>query len=151
MSRSHISVTVRQKVNVDDARLNLAVMNPATDYARRVQSAIFFEAVHTAPRRSGELAASHVNTGVQRRGPWQADGTIRNVSGHARYVHEGTDGPIFPTHSTFLMIHGTSAGKAGPITGRARWVRGQRAQPWLVEAAQRVSARMGGSIRSVGH
>lgn len=142
-----VTIRARYSVNVDEARLNLAVMNPAIDYGKRVQSMIKREAIRTAPRRSGQLATSHLNIGILRRGRWAADGAVRNVSEHAEYVHGGTDGPIFPNAPhRFLKIHGSRAGHAGAVTGYARSVRGQRANPWLRKAGETVAARMGGNV-----
>ena len=96
--------------------------------------------------RSGDLLHSHT-------GPYYSTTTlgghvtIGNNSNHARYVHEGTHGPIFPRNPTgFLWIrpapHSWFAfdpdwaeyGGRTPLTH----VRGQRANPWMARAMQRV-------------
>lgn len=144
-----ISINSRYSVDIDNARLNAGIMPKATDYGKRVQAAILREAIARAPMRSGELKASHHNVGILRRGPWAADGVVRNTSQHAAVVHEGYDGIIYPKRGRFLTIHGP-AGEG--VVGFAKSVRGQSAKPWLAEAAKAVAARMGGVVHTtVGH
>lgn len=82
-----------------------------------------------APSRSGRLRASHypvpIMTPEGRRG-WRY--TIRNDAPYARFVHEGTTGPIYPT-GEFLSVP-VFRGSVYPRF-RARSVSGQIGKPWM--------------------
>jgi hypothetical protein len=87
-----------------------------------------------APKRSGNLARS-INLGPHR---WRGHRSSIEVSANARYakwVHNGTYGPIYPTTHEYLAVP-----KFRSITGAKvprvlrRTVDGQRPQPFLREA-----------------
>lgn len=96
--------------------------------------------------RSGDLLLSH--TGPFYSPTWLGGHvTIGNTSDHARFVHEGTQGPILPrNHTGYLWIRpfphsrfafDPSWAEFGGRTPLPR-VRGQRANPWMARAMDRV-------------
>lgn len=105
----------------------------------RLQREIYAEAILAAPSRSGELKASHRNKGARKAGPYRIRGFIENTSAHAEFVYKGTHGPIFPRRRRFLRF----PGRGGVGFTYKRWVRGQRANPWMERAARTVLSRHG--------
>jgi hypothetical protein len=102
------------------------------------------------------LARSHKSTGVLRRGPYGAGGAAYNDAPHAKWVHNGTVGPILPSSGNYLALPvapGTlvrrandsygRGGRRNRAGGRPQPVRaivlvgsvsGQSANPWLKRA-----------------
>lgn len=108
------------------------------------------------------LARSHKSSGVLRRGIYGAGGSAYNDAPHARWVHEGVEGRIYPTSSSHLAIPvpvGTPVLRQSTPTGPYGYknrkkvevparrgfilvpsVAGQEANPWLARAGNAVVA-----------
>lgn len=131
----------RFHVTVYDIRLSALfdAMGEVGKPMTRLQREVFAEAIAQAPSRSGELKRGHVNRGSRKAGPYRIRGFIENRAAHARYVHEGTHGPIYPTDNDMLLLR-PSMGRGW---ARKRSVAGQRANPWMVRAARTVLSRHG--------
>lgn len=128
-------------VTVYDVKLSalFSAMGEVGKPMTRLQREVFAAAVAEAPSRSGELKAAHVNRGSRKAGPYRTRGFIENRSRHAGYVHEGTNGPIFPVrHQNLHLKPGNGHGFKSK-----RWVSGQRANPWMTRAARTVLSRHG--------
>ena len=119
---------------------------------------VYVAAVTGAPRRSGILAGSHIETMSAIGGQWVGRVTAR--APYAMFVHDGTGiyGPrgqrIFPKRAKFLVF--PSEGARGQWFGGfvfARSVRGQPSQPWLIKALAVVGGGHGvrGYRRSTGY
>lgn len=100
---------------------------------------IYSISVATCPSRRGAMKSRH-GTGRGRIGPYAARGNVYNDAPYAKFVHEGTHGPIFPTRGVFLWVRAAPASRY-PHGARRASVAGQQAQPWISEAARRVMAR----------
>lgn len=100
---------------------------------------IFAAAVARAPARTGRLKASHKNNGVLKAGRYRTTGRISATADHASFVHGGTVGPILPKRGDRLSL--PRGGGFGPRVVKS--VAGQRANPWMEEAARAVLLRRG--------
>jgi hypothetical protein len=86
-----------------------------------------------APIRSGELARS-IEASYEPAAPHDVVMEVAATADYALFVHEGTDGPIFPRESKRLFLPAW-----GPFRQSfPRYVRGQRAQPFLADALREV-------------
>lgn len=106
--------------------------------AKRAGRLIRHEAEAIAPVRSGELAASH--TGPKT--PTTFLGVhvvVGNNAAHAKFVHNGTTGPIRATRHPQMVVRPAPHSWYSEPTYRDA-VRGQRAQPWLRDAMYSVVA-----------
>lgn len=65
---------------------------------------------------------------------------LSNEADYAKFVHEGTTGPIRASKIGKLMTVGASAGRIFALSAE---VRGQKANPWMSRAAQRVARARG--------
>lgn len=83
-----------------------------------------------APARSGELRAKQF-VQKQRTGPMRIGVRLYNNAEHAKYVHEGTTGPI-TANGKFMSLPAGGGWRAR----RAKSVRGQRSQPFIREAVE---------------
>lgn len=97
-------------------------------------------AIRTAPSRTGNLRRQH-NVAVTPVGKYQCRFSVGNYADYADYVHGGTTGPIMP-HGDKLWI------RAAPYSryphGAVRFsVAGQKANPWIRDAAEAVGPRWG--------
>lgn len=144
-------MATRIYVRVYDSRIKAlnAPGAPVGRYIHRKGDTIQRYARIQAPKRSGNLARS-INLGAL---TWRGHRSSIEVSAnasYAKYVHEGTYGPIYPRKSKYLRVPA-----AHSITGvkmkrvNRKYVAGQHAQPFLREALAFV---MGGSrfIRTFG-
>lgn len=88
----------------------------------------------TTPTRTGRMRAqNYSDMGANQSGLWVQLG---NHADYAVYVHEGTDGPIFPSYSHLLALGRQSpTGWGYPPFMYAESVSGQRSQPWLADSA----------------
>lgn len=105
----------------------------------RIMARITARAIAAAPSRSGALKAAHRNGGALKRGKYVNIGTVYNTSEHASYVHEGTYGPILPKTSTKMHLPAGGGYSARALSS----VAGQRANPWMTRAANRVLSTYG--------
>jgi hypothetical protein len=144
-------VATRIYVRIYDSRIKAlnAQGKPVGRYIHRKGDTVQRYATQNAPKRSGRLARS-VHLGNQTWRGHRASIEIEATAPYAKYVHNGTYGPIYPVHSLFLSVP-----VAPSITGvKMRrtlrpYVAGQHPQPFLREAAAFV---MSGSrfIRTFG-
>ncbi|QNJ55531.1 hypothetical protein SEA_PHINKY_39 [Microbacterium phage Phinky] len=111
---------------------------------RKKAEQIKARAIVRAPKRTGRLAASHrVEQNRNQLGQFQTGFTISAETGYARFVHDGTGihgpggrGLIVRRMSIPAGAHSPGFFGSGPrIIFRSR---GQRAQPWLAQAARDV-------------
>lgn len=89
-------------------------------------------AIAFAPSRSGHLKSSHYPVPILT--PYKKLGTrytIRNDADYAEFVHRGTTGPIM-AYGSYLWVP-QRRGSAWP-RWQARWVAGQKANPWIERA-----------------
>lgn len=134
-----------KKVNVYDARID-ALFNtgePAGRDAVTTTELIKAEAIRKSPKRTTELARSHYSSYL-RNGRFLGRGFVGNTAEHSLWVHGGTIGPIRPTTSDFMPVprfkggpakrHGAPASMLRPRAS----VSGQRANPWILRAADTV-------------
>lgn len=147
-------------VRVDEFAISGLVQTEVGEYGNRMGRQIRDLAINLAPRRSGELKASHRYAGFLKRGPYKVGTRVVNTAPHALYVHEGTRGPIFPRPPRLYLVVPRSADSMpfrtamtvgqnvrGKIVrgkspnGYYRHVRGQAANPWLAEAGHTVAFR----------
>lgn len=153
---------------VHDRALRAIVTSPGGDanrwvngLARQIKNQAERDAPVGAPRvgtghRHANLKNSHFRNGVIWRGRGiRAEGSIINSAPYALFVHRGVQGKIFPhgrafviPKSSFLHYVGnpTIARRAGTRGTHMRWanpVSGQRANPWLANAARKVILRSG--------
>jgi len=148
---------LRALVTARGGEANRWVNNVAGD----IKDAAVRKAPVGAPRigeahRHANLKHSHFRNGVIWRGRGiRAEGSVINNAPYARFVHEGVQGKIFPRGRAFVIPKSSFLAYVGNavITKRAgtrgthmRWtnpVNGQRANPWLAEAAREVILRTG--------
>jgi len=123
-------------------RSELAPGGDVNKFVKMANREVYAEAVATAPVRTGNLKDSHVNAGVLVHG-LRAEARVNNVSPHAEWVHDGTTGPIGPTSHQFLKL---PAGRNARGFIYLRSVRGQRANPWLRRAGEKVARRLGARL-----
>lgn len=98
-------------------------------------------AVMIAPIRSGRLKRSHrVDQNRDALGRFQTGFKISATAPHARYVHEGTTGPIRSRSGKMLKLPGRNPRRPARWRSAAStrvWsVKGQRANPWLEVAGR---------------
>lgn len=110
---------------------------PPTQLINGRAKAMLAEAIDVAPERTGTLRDSHFINRARPTGRGTITASVGNNADYALYVHQGTTGPIVPDGEA-LAWDGW-----GPWAG-TRWfapkgVAGQRAQPWLVAAYNRVA------------
>jgi hypothetical protein len=131
----------RYRVTVDSLALDRLFL-PGGDvwsWSRDVARETVGEAILTAPKRTGSLAGQHGfnQTPHGKRGVrW----TVFNDSPYAKFVHEGTTGPIKSNRPGGLLL--VAAGNGFP-TFTAKSVDGQDSNPWMERANQLVLARHG--------
>ncbi|WP_245600887.1 HK97 gp10 family phage protein [Streptomyces sulphureus] len=121
-------------VSIDEAALARVVDDVVDD----VTTAVANRARQRAPVDQGRLRAS-IRSETRRRGS-RVVGEVWSSLEYAAYVHEGTGiygpsgQPIRPKRARFLSWEQRGVGRV-----YARQVRGQRPQPWLLEALRDVS------------
>ena len=96
-------------------------------------------AIRTAPRRGGHksenLAAQHGPFfGVSGAGGYTLNLNLWNDASYARYVHQGTTGPI-RARGSFMVFPGSEIGSSRYMV-RLRTVHGQASQPWMRDALE---------------
>jgi GNAT superfamily N-acetyltransferase len=133
---------------VDVYNSNIARMHvrggEINDEAQAITRRILPLARILSPKRTGNLARSHRRQVNQTLGVYGVRGSVRATASYARYVHRGTYGPIVARHSSYMVLRPAYRGFG---VSRQTSVRGQRANPWLLEAANRVLLRYG--VRAV--
>lgn len=146
--RAHTRATVQIYTEAIDAEFGPG--GQVTTENKKIREKVIIRATKKAPRRSGNLKFSHRDGGALKEGKYRLRGEVYNDSDHAAYVHDGTTSPIFPKRGKAMPIPTMIRGRAkrdgappgflfpvGPSFPK-KWVRGQRAQPWLLEAAEEV-------------
>jgi hypothetical protein len=122
-------------LSIDEGQLQSVVMGRLEVFAKGLVSTISSVAKGLAPVRTGLLRASIHPDPVRRSGPWSLDTGVSADAPYAAPVHQGARPHLIrPRHARFLRFE---------VEGRtvfARQVRhpGQRAQPFLTNAAHRV-------------
>jgi hypothetical protein len=142
-------------VSVDDeaiAKLFVPGLNgDGWHWMRRVGNQHKDFAIAAAPQRTGFLATQH-KVSLQPNGKYQCRYSVANYAPYARYVHEGTTGPIHSNRTTMAEINADYAAGLSSVTPHMvvrpsphswfngpvplLWVEGQSAQPWIVDAAE---------------
>lgn len=91
----------------------------------------------STPTRTGTMAAlNYSRMGANKSGLWVQLG---NMAGYAKYVHEGTQGPIVPRRGEYLKLGSHSpTGPGFPQFMYLKEVSGQDAQPWLSRSMARI-------------
>lgn len=112
----------------------------------RVTLAMMQRAIRTAPRRSGNLQASHRIERVWGN-QWAIVRNIENFAEHASYVHDGTSSQsglrVLPPGGPGTNTRSVYAGQSFPKIVKRKGVKGQSANPWLEEACGWVSIANG--------
>ena len=133
----------RYRVTIYQSRID-ALFLPGGDvwgWARRMAQETESEAILRAPSRTDTLRSLH-GSSVTPAGRTQVRWTVYNDAPYARFVHEGTTGPITAASGGRLRIrpapHSNSPVPLFPVA-----VRGQRANPWIENASNAVLARHG--------
>jgi hypothetical protein len=108
------------------------------EFNKKVTREIRDMAIVLAPMgTTGTLKRSH-KMNVLPIGSFHAQGLITNDARHASWVHEGTDGPITTPSGgrmRFMAYYG--------YLTFPKSVRGQKAQPWLIQASITVLSTYG--------
>jgi hypothetical protein len=130
-------VATRIYIRIYDSRI-MALNSPGKPvgkYIHRKGDTIQRYAQQNAPRRSGRLARS-VTLGDHRWRGHRSSIEVEASAPYAKYVHNGTYGPIYPKDSLFLSVP-VFPSITGVKTKRTLrpYVAGQHAQPFLREAA----------------
>lgn len=107
----------------------------------KVKLAMFTRSVAEAAKisRTGTLMRSH-GSAIFGYNQYRARATISNSAPHAEWVHEGTDGPIFPEDSDFLWV---PIRKGGASRTKRAYVKGQAANRWMDRACTSVALAQG--------
>lgn len=127
--------TYRSFVRINQAAV-IGITSPGGEgyrwFKRHVEVPAGTLAQVNTPVRKGTLRAGNfTEMGANQSGLWV---TLGNTADHATYVHEGTDGPIFPRGEFLLLGRQSLTGPGYPRFMYARSVSGQRSQPWLAES-----------------
>lgn len=134
----------RYRVTVNSAALDRLFL-PGGDvwvWSRDVGREVMFQAIATAPGRTGLLRSLH-GMNQQPGGPRAVRFTVYNDAEYAKFVHNGTTGPITSTRpGGFLLVRPSPYSFFGRFTPLP-FVSGQNAQPWLANATEDVMARHG--------
>jgi hypothetical protein len=112
------------------------------NWMERVGRENTIEAIREAPRRSGHLASMH-NLALTPARQYAVRYSVGNYADYARYVREGTTGPIqagFWDDGKHAYL-GPMSPWGGHATVWAFQVSGQQANDWLSRARNRVLAR----------
>lgn len=146
-------------VTVNEFAISGLVQEDVGRYGNDMGRRIMGVARGTAPRRTGQLAASHRYRGFLYRGRYKVGTRVENTAPHALWVHDGTTGPILPKSGKYLIVPKSrgavpvrgaiamtrnlrgDAVRAKSPYGLHRSVAGQRSQPWLREAGETVAFR----------
>lgn len=129
----------RPVVFVYDSRIS-SLFTPGGDAAKHVDKflrQVLRRSIATAPvGQTGTIKRSHGKFGPLKRGRYNAEGHVFNTASHSKWVHEGVKGRIYPKRGPVLHFR-TSAGR----WVSAKSVRGQRANPWISDAATKTLSR----------
>lgn len=135
------------RVTIYDRNLDLLFLpgGDAWDWLERVGREHLAMALVEVPRRSGRLAASHnLALTPYRRGVRYSVG---NYAEHAEWVHSGTTGPITTGDGFWEDGKRAFMGPMTPWGGHSTvWapvVSGQKANPWIANAATYALAKYG--------
>lgn len=104
----------------------------------RVRLSMHRACVSAAPARSGELKGAH-RSRIRGLNQYAAFAEVWNVAEHASWVHDGTNGPIYP-HGDYLWVP-RARGSVWRVKRDS--VAGQRAQPWMDSACSRIAMSRG--------
>lgn len=109
--------------------------------ARQITIETATAAAFLAPWRSGELRAGHRREVIVNK-RFGVRASIYNIAEHALWVHDGTDGPIVAKLNLFMVIR-PGPGSRYPHPIYREHVSGQRANPWMLDAANKVLLQYG--------
>lgn len=133
---------VGYRVEVYYRELNRATVGrggPGGGWWRRLRTSMMDTAKAEAPVRSGNLKMSHRMDVKLGSNQWVQRFSVRNISDHAEYVHDGTLGPITAADGGKLVLPPYRGYKKIVV----RSVSGQAANPWLDRACRKVAMRYG--------
>lgn len=152
-------MATRYRVTTFDSRVSSLFDpgEPVQEFAKEVNQEALRLAHVYVPKRSRTLDLGHRNGGVLKVGRYHARGNVYNTAPYAKYVHEGTIGPIIPLHSFALTVPRAVGGLpvrhggrnimlVGPAF-RKKSVGGQEANPWLELAGTQAALRVYASRR----
>lgn len=126
-------------IEVDNDRLNAAVMPRLEIFHRSFTSRVVTEAKSLAPERSGALKAAIREDVMHRSGPWKIDGGVSVNTRYAAAVHEGARPHIIRARNApYLVFY-------WPKVGRTVFFKkvshpGNRPNPFLRNAVHRVAS-----------
>lgn len=132
------NLRTRSYITRNDREFFVQIGGEAMSLTRRLAERTEDAARQTAPKgHSGNLARSHFTRGPRRTRFGVYSAQVVNSQPYATYVHNGTG-----EHAGRSRITAKAGGRlkwtnpSGPYAGTwsAAYVRGQAAQPWLVEA-----------------
>ncbi len=132
------------RVTIKDSSVAMELSSPAGDnwsFLQKIGQEHAWQAAIKAPSRTANLKRSH-NLALTPRGSTGVQASVGNYADYARYVHEGTNGPIFPMGGDNLWIRPFPHSRF-PRGGRAKSVAGQTANPWIAKAAEDVYPKYG--------
>lgn len=137
------------RVTIKDSAVTMELSSPAGDnwaFMRKIGQEHAWQAALRAPSRTSNLKRSH-NLALTPRGTTGVQASVGNYADYARYVHEGTQGPItahgWDDGSPAFMAIRPAPHSWFPGGGFARSVAGQTANPWIAEAAEDVYPKYG--------
>lgn len=126
---------MQASLSIDEGKLQEQVMGRLEVFAKGFVSTVSAVAKGLAPVRTGALKASIHPDPVQRTGPWALSSGVSADANHAAPVHQGAKPHVIrPRHARMLRFE---------VDGKVVFARkvnhpGQRAQPFLTNAAHRV-------------
>ena len=134
---------VTYRVQVHHNTLRSEFRRHGESWQDRVTLAMMQRAIRTAPRRNGNLQASHRIERVWGN-QWAIIRNIENFAEHASYVHDGTGDLTEKGAVRVLKPYGPHRRHRFVVGSEGKPVlRGQKANPWLEEACGWVSIANG--------
>ena len=124
------------ELQIDDGRLQAEVMPRLEAFMRSFTRQVVSQAKDLAPVRSGNLKRNIVADPVRRVGPWSLASGVSSLANYSAPVHDGARPHVIrPKNARALRF------EIGDRVVFARRVNhpGQRAQPFLQNAADRVA------------
>lgn len=135
------------RVRVFETRIDslFAPSGDAWKFGTKVRQEILEASRLKAPKRTGELAKGMFDGGQLKSGMFGCRGYVGNNVPHALWVHEGTK-TIYARPGHAMKVPRRPSYKPGSqlssnYTYPAKSVRGQKANPWIDEAAKAVLSK----------
>lgn len=123
-------------LSIDEGKLETVVMGRLDIFAKGFVSTVSATAKTLAPVRTGRLKASIHPDPVRRTGPWRIDTGVSADAPYAAPVHQGARPHVIRPRNARALRFEVDGGRV--VFARRVNHPGQRAQPFLTNAAHRV-------------